>query len=226
MNRESAIRKVLACLRMGQSNNPHEAAAALRQARALMEKHGLTEADALASEIDECEAATGFRGGMVPQSLVALMVLVADCYRCKSVIVASAFRGKTTVQFYGGGADPQIAAYAYTVLSRQLRAAKAKHTTRIRKRANKDCRGEEFALGWIHAVRSLLPNSEPTGELEQAIDRAIEARGSTKLTTGKDLRKSGRSCENDFDRGHAAGQNAQLHSGIAGGDQRRLGGDT
>lgn len=219
MNRDAAIRKVLACLRLGQSTNPNEAAAALRQARALMEKYGLTKADAIASEISAVEAATGFRGGMIPQSLVALSVLVADSYRCQVVINTSRLVGKTTAQFYGGGADAQIAAYAYTVLSRQLRAAKSKHTVRIRKRANRDRRGEEFALGWIHAVRNLLPPAESDDALAQAIDRAIAAHGNTQLTSGKDLRKHGRASDNDFHRGYVAGKNEQLHPGVSGTSQ-------
>ncbi len=224
MNRDAALRKILACLRLTKSSNPNEAAAALRQALAMMEKYGLTEDDALASEIRNCEAATGFRGGLIPQSLVALSVIVADCYRCKSIIVTDRWAGKTTVQFYGGGADAEIAAYAYTVLQRQLRSAKAKHTARIRKRSNKERRGEEFAAGWICAVRNLLPNTRPTGELEHTIDRAIAATGAKlEKTTGKEISKSGRVSVNDFHRGHAAGKDAQLHGGVAGDGQRRIG---
>jgi len=78
VNRAAALRKILACLRLAKSSNPNEAASALRQARAMMEKYGLTEDDALASEIRDCEAATGFRGGLIPQSLVALAVIVAN----------------------------------------------------------------------------------------------------------------------------------------------------
>lgn len=223
MKREAALRKILACLRLARSSNPNEAAAALRQALALMEKYGLTEDDALASEIRNCGAPTGFRGGLVPQSLVALAVIVADCYRCKPVISTDRLAGKTTVLFYGGGADAEIAAYAYTVLQRQLRSAKAKHTARIRKRANKERRGEEFAAGWIHAVRKLLPDARPAGELELTIDRAIAASGGdlTK-TTGRAISKAGRASADDFHHGHAAGKNAQLHSGVAGDGQRRI----
>ncbi len=217
MNRDAAIRKVLACLRLARSSNPNEAASALRQARALMEKYGLTEDDALASEIRECEAATGFRGGLIPQSLVALSVIVADCYRCESIINTNRWQGKTTVQFFGGGADAEIAAYAYTVLQRQLRTAKAKHTARIRKRANRERRGEEFASGWVYAIRSLLPSDRPKGELKHIIEKAISQRyGELQMCAGKQIGKIGRANENDFYHGHAAGKNAQLHQGVAG----------
>src|SRR5690606_31615072 len=105
----------------------------------------------------------------------------------------------------------------------QLRTAKAKHTARIRKRANKERGGEEFAAGWIYAVRNLLPNARPSGELEHIIDRAIAATGAKlEKTTGKEISKSGRANANDFHHGHVAGRNAQLHNGVAGSEQRRL----
>lgn len=225
MNREQAIRKVLACLRLSNSSNPHEAAAALRQARALMEKYGLTEADANGYDIREADSSTGFRGGMVPQSLVVLSVVVADCYRCMSIISRekSFVGGKTTIRFYGSGADAQIAAYAFTVLRRQLQAAKGKHTARIRKRANKDARGEAFAIGWIRAVRSLLPEGDMPEDLGLAIDQAIKSRnGELRATTGKQIGKSGRVQENDHYAGYAAGKNAHLNTGIGGAAQKQL----
>jgi hypothetical protein len=77
MGREKALRKIYGCLRMAGSSNPTEAATALRQARALIDKYGLTEADATASEIEAAEAPTGYRGGRVPQSPLALANLVA-----------------------------------------------------------------------------------------------------------------------------------------------------
>jgi len=81
MTRDQALRKVLACLRLAGSSNPHEAAAALRQARKLMDQHGLSAEDAAASEIREAESPTRCRGAKPPQSLVWLASMVADGYR-------------------------------------------------------------------------------------------------------------------------------------------------
>lgn len=225
MTRDQAIRKVLACLRLAKSSNPNEAAAALRQAQALMDKHGLTEADAETSQIRDADAATGFRGGMVPQSMIALGNLVADCYRCTVVVNRLiGFRsGKTAFRFFGAGADAEIAAYAFTVLRRQLQAAKAKHTARIRKRANKEARGEQFAYGWIHAVKVLLPVVEMPEGLSLTIEQAIKSRlGETHQTTGKEIGKHGRAGWGDHFAGHQAGKGAQLHTGVGGGGPKQL----
>jgi hypothetical protein len=232
MSPEQALRKVLACLRMASSSNPTEAATALRQARALMEKNGLTEADAHAAGIQESEAVSGFRGGMVPRSMLALANLVADGYRCE-VVIRQGYKpvvrngwpdtqGKTVIRFFGAGAEPRIAAYAFTVLRRQLQRDKGKHTARVRKRANKEARGEEFAFGWISAVRALFPRTELPDGHGEAIQAAIRLRcGETRTTTGKEIGKGGRINDNDHWAGYQAGKQAQLNRAISEG-QRKL----
>lgn len=226
MTRDQAIRKVLACLRLSASSNPHEAANALRQARALMDKYGLTEADAAASEIHDAEAATRARGAQLPRSLCFLATVVADGYRCESVIHCRPNffgSGSTSVRFYGAGADAEIAAYAFTVLRRQLEADKAAHTKRVRKRANKARRGEDFALGWVSAVAQLFPKDALPEGRETAIAAAIKHRsGETKPTTGREIGKTGRANPNDGWAGYEAGKGAQLNPGLTESGQRRL----
>ncbi|AMV04609.1 hypothetical protein TP47_10680 [Xanthomonas citri pv. aurantifolii] len=215
---------MLACLRLAGSSNPNEAAAALRQARALMVKYGLSEADAAAADIRDASAATGFRGGMVPSSLLMLANVVADGYRCEVVIsiVRTLAGGRTAIRFFGAGADAEIAAYAFAVLRRQLQAGKAKHLTRVRKRANKERRGEEFAFGWISAIARLFPKEALPDGRGQAISAAIAQRvGTTEKTTGKEIGKQGRATDNDRWAGYEAGRRAQLNQGLSEG-QRKL----
>ena len=47
------IGKIKKCLSLSQSDNPHEAASALRQAQALMRKHGLDEVAMANAEVGE-----------------------------------------------------------------------------------------------------------------------------------------------------------------------------
>ncbi|MCL1550486.1 DUF2786 domain-containing protein [Xanthomonas nasturtii] len=226
MTPEQAIRKVQACLRLAGSSNPTESATALRQARALMDKYGLTEADAAAADVKVRRAPTGYRGGELPQSLIALASLIADGYRCRVIAERSRFlviknglptvEGKTELQFVGAGADPEIAAYAFTVLRRHLRRDKANHVARCRKRTSKERRSEEFAIGWVVAIRRLFPRADlPEGRTE-AIELAIRQRsGTTETTSGKQLTKRGRSSDADREAGYTAGRRAQLHQGLA-----------
>jgi len=50
MNRDAILRKVKACPRLAASSNPNEAAAALRQAQAMMRAHGISWAGHLAGK--------------------------------------------------------------------------------------------------------------------------------------------------------------------------------
>jgi len=54
MDHSKALDKIKKLLRLAASDNPHEAAAAMRQARALMEKYRLEESDIQLSEVFEC----------------------------------------------------------------------------------------------------------------------------------------------------------------------------
>lgn len=225
MTRDQAIRKVLACLRLSASSNPHEAASALRQARALMDKYGLTEADAAASEIRDAEAATRYRGAQLPRSVSTLAWIVAGGYRCEFIVhrLMGLGMGKTTVRFFGANADAQIAAYAFTVLRRQLEADKATHTKRIRKRANKDARGEAFALGWVNAVSGLFPMAQLPEGRTAAIESAMKQRvGATEQAAPRELAKRGNKHLQDGLAGYVAGKGAQLNNGLSENGQRRL----
>jgi hypothetical protein len=226
MDRETALRKVLRCLRLAASSNPHEAAAALRQARALMDQYGLTEADAYASEIHEADAPTRCRGAVPTQSLMFLISVVEDGFRCGVVIRREKGwrgEGRTTVHFYGAGSDAEVAAYAFTVLRRQLEADKAKHTQRIRKRSNKETRGEEFAIGWISAVSRLFPKAELSDERKAAIDSKKQSlHGSLQACAGREVAKPGAPSWRDREAGYDAGSRARVNPGVGESAQQKL----
>ncbi len=61
MDHSKALDKIKKLLRLAASDNPHEAAAAMRQARALMEKYRLEESDIQLSEVYECAARSRFQ---------------------------------------------------------------------------------------------------------------------------------------------------------------------
>ena len=223
MNRDAALRKVMACLRLAKSANPNEAAMALRQARALMREHGLSEDDALAAEISSAGASTSCKASHVPVSLAWLVNIIAAGYGCKTI--ATFTPGRTVrVEFFGAGMDAKIAAYAFTVLFRQLDAARLAHIRRIRKRGNRAARGEVFAQAWVEAVATLFPAMELTADRTRAIERAVDmAAPGAETREGRDLTTRGEARSSDALAGHLAGRNARLHQGIEGGAQRRLG---
>ena len=224
MDRQTAIRKVLRCLRLSTSSEPNEAAAALRQARALMTEHGLTEADAYASEIHDAEAPTRCRGAQLTRSLSFLANTVAEGFRCEVVVHQTlGYQAKTSVHFYGAGSDAEIAAYAFTVLRRKMESDRTRHTARIRKRANKEARGEQFAIGWVQAVRrKFAPAELPDGRAD-AVEAAIAAKapGITR-SDAREIGKHGKATWADAAHGYLKGSEARVNAGLGENKQGRL----
>lgn len=221
MTRDQAIRKVLRCLRLAASSNPHEAAAALRQARALMAQHGLSEGDVLASEFTEASAPTRARGAVLPASQVILANAIAAGFRCEFIQARqTGWRASTRLVFVGTAADAQVAAYAFTVLRRQLEADRAKYTRRIRKRANRAARGEQFALGWVGAVRQLFPAADLSAEHSRALAAAFAARFPDAAEV--DGREIGKRSWKDEAAGYIRGSSARFNPGLAGDETARL----
>ena len=227
MNRDAALRKVRACLRLSGSANANEAAAALRQARALMAQYGLTEDDA--AEITCAESPTRSRGAMAPASIVGLAQLIAAGYRCRilvSFLRGPGGRGSTRIEFYGHRSDAQISAYAFTVLRRQLEADKSAYLTKKARRSRRyrigsqrSRLGEMFALSWVHAVRELFPSDPVSPEHSQALENALVRQGAiVKEIAPKGGGKSNKELdEHDLQAllaGRMAGSEVRLHRGV------------
>lgn len=224
MTRDQAIRKVRACLRLAASSNPNEAAAAMRQAQALMHKYGLTPDDADAAEVLEADATTRSRGGDLSRSVLGLASIVASWFRSRCLVVKGL--KATTVRFMGLGSDPEIAAYAFAVLRRQMERDTRKHTARIRKRANKIARGEAFAIGWQAALFERMQSKESphSARIEAAMRSRYTGFGNA---AAKPVPGNGKMTENDLHKGYEAGKRAQLNPGVGGtcGGQLQLAAD-
>jgi hypothetical protein len=110
---ERILEKVRKCLALSASDNAGESEAALRQARKLMEKHGITEGQVKLSEVKSVQA------GKVPAAkdrASRLLAIVAAAFSCQAL----RNRQDGVFEFIGKGADPDIAAYTWSVLWRRL----------------------------------------------------------------------------------------------------------
>ncbi|MGB3749409.1 MAG: DUF2786 domain-containing protein [Rhodanobacter sp.] len=223
MDRQHILRKVKACLRLAASSNPNEAAAALRQAQAMMRAHGITHAEAM--DVDEAEVNTRARGAEPARSLLLLAVLAADGFGARMIVCRekSWNSGSTVIRYYGCDGAAEIAAFAFTVLRRQMDADRLKHIARVRKRGNREARGEVFALAWANAVAHLFPDAEVADAKRLAIDDVMRLRyPDAGTSSGRDLTKRGKTRDDDAWAGHEAGKNAKLHRGVNGASQRQL----
>jgi len=213
------LAKIRKCLALAKSSNEHEAAAALAKARALMDEHGLSMDDIALSEIGEAKA-KGTATQRPPLWETALCMTVRHAVGCKVVIDADLHR-----LYIGPGPAPEIASYAFTVLFRQLKAARQEYIREHLKRCRpgrKRQRADVFCEAWASAVYSKVKALMPAVGANALVDQYIAQRFGGQLAT-VDIRnastKGGRT-DNDYWRGHAAGRSVDLSQGVGGSAER------
>ena len=208
------LERIRKCLALAASSEPHEAAAALRQAQALMRRHEIAEDDPRL-ELTAHVGSTGVRADTPPAWLSCLINLVGDAFG-----VANLYRpasGKAArVEWIGRAPRPAVACYAFEVLARQLRRDRARFLARNRrfKRTTRIRRADAFAWGWVSAAAarvSLLAEGMPSGK---AVAAFHAARGvGTELVIPRDRTISGRDLA-AVAAGAEAGESAMLHHGV------------
>ena len=218
--RARILRRIRACLALAASPEPHEAAAALRQAQVWMRRYGLTR-----EEVELSRAATGAGSrALTPRAWIATLIALVGRAFAVHPIYVPVHRGGARVEFIGRGVAAKVAVYAYAVLRRQLardRAAMLRRMKRL-KRTTRVRRAEVYCEGWVssvarrvHAMARGLPPRED-------IDRYLATQGrSTELaeTQSRRMRKSDGAA---WMAGLLDGAEAVLHHGVGGTDVARI----
>ena len=213
MDKKTALAKIKKCLALAKSDNPNEAAAAMRQAQKLMESFGLRDVDVAMADVGETRCAARTQSHAAWESMLAQAISNAfgvTHFFSKSFShwIASGPSYKAEVIFVGVGSASEVASYAWNVLSRQCaksRAAYVKKQPNRCKSSTLTARGDAFANGWVIGVRDKL----------QAYMK--ERHPDLKTSTPAD-RQTGRNVsENDLINGFRDARNAQLHHGVGAG---------
>ena len=184
------IGKIKKCLALSKSDNANEAASALRQAQALMRKHGLDEVALAGAEVSDAEVETKSANASRPPVWEAqLLILVGDAFGCRPLVMRGARqydgrRSKAGFRYIGLTANALTAAYTYTVLLRQLKGCRGQHLSTLRAEAKSEgwklTAGEErsagnaFCLGWLREVSGLVSTFANPAEVDNAITRRID----------------------------------------------------
>ena len=221
MDRDQALAKIKKCLALANSGNPHEAAAGLRQAQKLMAEHDLGELDVELAQVSEGKTAVRSSPKNLWEAL--LTNLVADSFGCVH-LYRQVFSWDSTSKFQnvfiGVGAAPEVAKYAYEVLSRQLvkdRSAHIKKQPSRCKSLTKTARGDEFARGWIYGVRGLVERFAGKEENQLLIEQYMQAKFPDLKTQKSVNRALGRNVNSqDLYEGISAGRSADLNRGVGG----------
>ncbi|HIE4801251.1 TPA: DUF2786 domain-containing protein [Serratia marcescens] len=227
-NNEKYLAKIKKLLNLARrSTNSNEAANALSQAQALMRKHSLTETDIDLMEIGRASSkGAPSQAQKIPAYMSALGRMVCRAFGVACYYeYASAFysngNGRRTVIFYGPNERPEIAAYAFDVLSRQLVKARREFTAKMRrniKPSTKVSRADQFCEGWVngaYCVIDLYRVSEP----EKTLMTAYYNRMNDEMEFEKFAPRAAKKCrggDDAADAGYWAGKQAQLHQAVHG----------
>ena len=209
MDKQKVLEKIKKCLALGESANEHEAAQAIRQAQILMKKYGISEMDVELSAVTE-------KGVACASTLPTWhQVLISQCAKAFGVeCYLNREFGLGEARFFGIGIKPELAAYAYEVLLRQLKKERRAYIKTelkaVRLPRNKTARADQFCTGWVYAVKQdmLERYQKQLGEMGQAKKRDV--RGGSKASREQDLAA-----------GVRKGREAQLYHAMDGGEERK-----
>lgn len=193
------IDKIKKCLALASSDNPNEAATAMRQAQALMRRHGVTSEAVMMSDIGEAESQIRTMARNNPAMWeCALAVMVAESFGCKVMVLrmqpmqghrvsAKVLNAKGRFVFVGLKAHVEMASYTTEVLTRKCQKARAEFIrTQLegigkvnRKLSTKA--GDEFAKGWVSQITRLVKDFAGPADLKKVIDGYIANRTNSKV---------------------------------------------
>lgn len=217
MDRRKALDKIKKCLGLAMSDNPHEAAAAMRQAQALMREYGVGQADVDMSGVEESAAIAGAK--QTPSKWESQLAnTVAKAYACKVLFAMGAGRWN----FIGEIAE--VASYTMTVLLRQVRQARRDFTlTKLKncKLATKVRRGDVFCEAWVSAVYEQVMtfangNLSPAVELYLAHHYPDTVKQAPRDRNATTRRRAGLRALSDSMHGLLAASDVRLNHGMTG----------
>ncbi len=173
---DKILDKIKKCLALSSSSNEHEAAIALRQAQKLMELHGISDIDVKAAQAEEKLARAGARHRPAGWENT-LAQNIATAFGCQLLFHRNWDAGHWS--YIGCGPAPEIAQYAFTVLLRQIKRARAEHIQTALKRCKsitKTRRADLFCDGWVRAVGGPISALAENAQHTEAINAYMAVR--------------------------------------------------
>ncbi len=231
MNKQAVIEKIKKCLALSKSANQHEAAAALRQAMAFMERYKIDANDPeLLGIAEACILGSGSQKPTVFEAILANSI--AKMMGCKVILSGDIkitkdlhFKKVAAWKFIGFDPAPEIASYAFDVLYRQLKKARSvfisENLKRVQIKANKVKRADLFCEGWVleatKLVSELNPNKDEMNQIQTYVQQKHNVRNSEPTDRNKKTNTNTDRYHNDLHAGRQAGKNAKLNNAMNGG---------
>lgn len=221
MDKQKVLEKIKKCLALGESANEHEAAQAIRQAQILMKKYGISEMDVELSAVSE-------KGVGCAATLPNWhQVLISRCAKAFGVgCYMNREWGLAEARFFGIGIKPELAAYAYEVLLRQLKKERREYIKTelkaVRLPRNKTARADQFCTGWVYAISRKVQEFAAEPAEEEVLARYKQQLGEMGKAPKRDVRGGSKATrEQDLAAGVRKGREAQLYHAMDGGEERK-----
>jgi hypothetical protein len=214
---KNRIKKLFA---LSKSSNANEAATALEMAQKLMAEYGLIKSEIPTLDVNENDAPRT-SGNVPPQYEINLAVSIAEAFGCEVLINRKLDTEKlvyrNTYQFIGIDYRPEVASYIAIVLFRKLRRARAEYLKslyRIRSRAVKIKRGDEFSKGWVSIVIKKLKTVSRTPEENMALEMYMKKYTNLENISGIDRGAIKKYEHLDWYKGREAGEGVEVQHGV------------
>lgn len=221
-----ALDKIKKCLRLAKSDNANEAAAALRHAQKLMAKHGLNDVDVQLAEVTRHRAKSDAVSNP-PRWLWLLLSLIKEAFGVEYLYHSERgpkthWRMEGNADFIGVGEAPEIAAYAFSILHRQLKKDRSAYLHELppgMRRGTKTRRADLFAEAWLSAVYQKVKDLTVPVKESQLVERWMEREyGEDGIKAARDRRHKGAQ-HGDAEairEGIEKGSQVHLHHGVGG----------
>ncbi|WP_185843496.1 DUF7168 domain-containing protein [Pseudoalteromonas luteoviolacea] len=216
------LNKIKKCLALAKSaTNENEAAAAMRSAQALMEKHRISAEDVGFSNIKE--ASTPVKISRVVAYKANFIGLIERAFGVDALLHSSIFGSE--IRFIGIQPQPELAAYCWDVLWPKMIAERSAYVAAQSnrcKRSTKMARGDKFAEGWVNGIYAQITDFARTDAEQHLVDaytnKHYPSRGKAKsMTRGKKANTG--SATRD---GYNAGKQHSINRPLNGESQRKL----
>lgn len=208
--RKKLTEKLKKCMALSKSPEPHEAAAALRQAQKIMSELGITEDDLDGLEMADAVVKTREGFGRC-RTMSALANMLEDAFGVKAVFEANpGSANRLNVRYIGPRARVMLAEYAHKVVWRAMQSAWDELLVTRPWMKSDGGKRQAFHLGWLRGVREKVMAIAPTEAEEKAIQRYCDRLYRGGLVT-QEAHKRKQLDASAFLAGNAAAANFNLH---------------
>jgi hypothetical protein len=174
--RARLLEKIKKCLALSASPEPHEAAAAMRQAQKLMALIGVTAEEATAPEMADALVKTreGFGRCLYMSELCHL---VERCFGVHTIFERNpGSAARLNVRYVGPRGLAELAEYTHRVCQRAMDAAWRRHLDERPDHRMASGKRSSFYVGWVMGVRDKVEAMAISDEQRASFDRWVLAR--------------------------------------------------